>query len=127
LLDSCGLWVTCGAKWGSKRAKRGVFRTRWARFSGCATWAAEIVGRLGIAFELIDWAAGKGLRGLNDGVSSRAACWVRKCRTIYSVRLWGLIIGKVWRIILRILEAAWLLALRAITGVKTPLFGGWAT
>jgi len=27
LLNSCGLWVTCGAKWGSKRAKRGVFRT----------------------------------------------------------------------------------------------------
>ena len=27
LLDSCGLWVTCGAKRGSKRAKRGVFRT----------------------------------------------------------------------------------------------------
>jgi len=27
LLDSCGLWVKCGAKLGSKRAKRGVFRT----------------------------------------------------------------------------------------------------
>ena len=41
-----------------------------ALFRVCATWAAEIVGRLGIAFELIEWAAGEDLRGLNDGVSS---------------------------------------------------------
>ena len=41
-----------------------------ALFRARATWATEIVGRLGIAFELIEWAAGKDLRGLNDGVSS---------------------------------------------------------
>ena len=36
----------------------------------CATWVAEIVGRMGIAFELIEWAAGEDLRCLNDGDSS---------------------------------------------------------
>ena len=36
----------------------------------CAPWVAEIVGRMGIAFELIEWPAGEGLRGLNDGISS---------------------------------------------------------
>ena len=37
----------------------------------CAPWVAEIVGRVGIAFELIlALPAGEGLRGLNDGISS---------------------------------------------------------
>ena len=43
---------------------------RGALFRVCATWATEIVGRLGVAFELIECAAGKVLRGLNDGISS---------------------------------------------------------
>ena len=72
LLDSCGLWVTCGAKWGSKRAKRGcVSHLMGALLRVCATWAAEIAGRVGVAFELIlALPPGEVLRGLNDGVSS---------------------------------------------------------
>ena len=76
-----------GEKGLEKGEKGRVSHLKGALFRVCATWAAEIVGRVGIAFELIEWAEGEALRSLNDGVSSRAACWVRKCRTIYSVRL----------------------------------------
>jgi len=100
-----------------------------ALFRARATWATEIVGRVGGCFRIDTCiAAGQGFARFERwGFLLARLGWVRKCRTIYSVRLWGLIIGKVWKIILRIAEAASLLALRAICAVKTWRFGGWAT
>jgi len=59
-----------GEKGLEKGEKGRVSHLMGALFRVCATWATEIVGRLGVAFELIEWAAGKDLRGLNYVVSS---------------------------------------------------------